>query len=416
MTIYEEESFYVHPETSVSIFSEISNSGSFGSYQNSIIHFFGRRWNNMAGSRMPAGSSNGMKGTGGNFKFDGIASAQSNTAYGQIINNQSDEPDSGFPNITIACSGNVMLEGSDLVIRNVLNFEKGHLLLNNRNARMLENSIITGYNENNYLVTGTGTSGGFLIRSTSRIQQQDLVFPIGTSINSYTPASLTYKGNVPEVGVRVFDKVYDKAVSGMSDNIYSVTKTWNVTLNSSDPKAELAINLQHNLNEEGSKFADNRYTSFISRFRTDVSEWDMASSNGLSPAILTSGNAIQNAFVNSRANISGLSKSEFFSKTTLKLNIPTASSLRIPIGISPNNDGLNDKFVIENLRPTDKVKIDIYNRWQGLVFRDTNYKNSFEGISNQNALMSNNLPDGTYYYIINVNNGKAMTGYIIINR
>jgi gliding motility-associated-like protein len=100
----------------------------------------------------------------------------------------------------------------------------------------------------------------------------------------------------------------------------------------------------------------------------------------------------------------------------MKNNSLTGTRLRIPEGISPNNDGLNDKFVIENLNPTDKVRIEIYNRWQGLVFRDPNYKNNFEGIGNQNGLISNILPDGTYYYILNFNDSKPITGYIIINR
>jgi gliding motility-associated-like protein len=94
----------------------------------------------------------------------------------------------------------------------------------------------------------------------------------------------------------------------------------------------------------------------------------------------------------------------------------TDSPYRIPVGISPNNDGLNDRFIIENLNPTDKVRIEIYDRLQSLVFRDANYKNNFEGVGNQKGLVSNDLPDGTYYYILNFNDSKPIIGYIIINR
>jgi gliding motility-associated-like protein len=94
----------------------------------------------------------------------------------------------------------------------------------------------------------------------------------------------------------------------------------------------------------------------------------------------------------------------------------TNSSYRIPEGISPNNDGLNDRFIIENLNPADKVRIEIYDRLQSLVFRDANYKNNFDGIGNQKRLVTNELPDGTYYYILNFNDSKPITGYIIINR
>ena len=118
--------------------------------------------------------------------------------------------------------------------------------------------------------------------------------------------------------------------------------------------------------------------------------------------------------MHTRASISGLGNNEYFAKSVKKTSL--IGGLRIPAGISPNNDGLNEKFIIENLQPTDRVKLDIYNRWQSLVFRDGNYKNTFDGIGNQKGLINNELPDGTYYYILNINSDKPITGYIVINR
>ena len=63
-----------------------------------------------------------------------------------------------------------------------------------------------------------------------------------------------------------------------------------------------------------------------------------------------------------------------------------------------------------------EVRIDIYNKWQSLVFREYDYKNTFEGIGNQQGLINNKLPDGTYYYVLTFNGSKPVTGYIIINR
>lgn len=110
----------------------------------------------------------------------------------------------------------------------------------------------------------------------------------------------------------------------------------------------------------------------------------------------------------------GVSMDEFFSKSVIKNS--SFLGLRIPQGISPNNDGLNDQFIIENLKPGDKVKIDIYDRWQARVFRDGDYKNTFDGTGNQGGVLNKDLPDGTYYYILNVNMEKPITGYIIIKR
>jgi hypothetical protein len=50
------------------------------------------------------------------------------------------------------------------------------------------------------------------------------------------------------------------------------------------------------------------------------------------------------------------------------------------------------------------------------VFRDNDYKNSFEGIGNQQGVVNNELPDGTYYYVLHFNDSKPVTSYLIINR
>jgi gliding motility-associated-like protein/uncharacterized repeat protein (TIGR01451 family) len=76
---------------------------------------------------------------------------------------------------------------------------------------------------------------------------------------------------------------------------------------------------------------------------------------------------------------------------------------------SPNGDGINEVFVIDNLEdvlcyPTNSLEI--YNRWGVLVFETTNYNstsNYFNGISKGRTTVSQSagLPTGTYFYILN---------------
>lgn len=408
MNVQTGESFFVHPEATVSIFSDVNNSGSIGSFKNSTINFNGQRWNNRAGSRIADEGSTGVNGIGGIIKFSGVDAAQ-------YINTQNNsQGNTGFSNLQIANSRNVILEGQDLFVRKNVNFTNGRIILNSRNAVIDLNSSITGYNENRYFVTGTGTNGGSLIRKTTGLQQAQIIFPVGSSVNSYTPASVNYIGVAQDLKLRVFDNVYDKAVFGTPDNTNFVTKTWVFSTSKLDPKASLIVNMQHNANEEGSQFSILRNQSFVSRYTPNDQKWDVTAASGLNPGIISSGNAIPNSYISSRIITSGLTQNEYFSKSVLRSN--SISNFRIPAGISPNNDGLNDKFVIENLRSTDKVRIEVYNRWQSLVFRDTNYKNSFDGVGNQGGLVNNILPDGTYYYILNFNDSKPVTGYIVINR
>jgi gliding motility-associated-like protein len=409
VSIYSGKSLHVYPRYAVSICSDLTNSGSFGSDKNATIIFLGQRWSNKAGSSMPDESFGGTDGIGGNFKFAGKGSAP------QYIDNQNNlPPGSEFPNMSIANSEGVILEGSDLAIRNNLNFETGHLILNNRNTIIGIKGSITGYNENRYVVTSTGISGGGLTRSTSGQQQGDIVFPVGTTVGSYTPASLAYIGIAQNLKVRVFETVYDKAIFGATDHVNAVNKTWNLSMNNTDPNAKLTINMQHNSNEESSQFTSSQSESFVSRFLSTTDQWDIMSATGVTPGVITSANPIPNSFVSSRTNIGNMALNEYFSKWIRKSNGLT--EVRIPGGISPNNDGLNDRFTIQNLNPTDKVRLEIYNKWQMAVFKDPNYKNTFEGTGNQGDFMNIILPDATYFYIININDGKPLKGYLIINR
>lgn len=90
----------------------------------------------------------------------------------------------------------------------------------------------------------------------------------------------------------------------------------------------------------------------------------------------------------------------------------------IPSGFSPNNDGVNDAFVIDGLNRFPKSNLKIFNRWGSLVYEKDFYDNSWKGISNVSLTTGNELPDGTYYYIFDPRDGKTdlFKGYVIIRR
>lgn len=357
----------------------------------------------------PDESITGTTGIGGVFKFSGQGSSP------QYIENKNNlQLGSEFPNISIANSQNVILEGSDLAIRNNLNFESGRLILNTGNVSIGVEGSIRGYNENRFIVTGTSTRGGALIRSVTGQQQTDIIFPIGSSVNSYTPASIKYTGLPQDLKLRVFENVYEKALFGVIDDVFSVRKTWHLALIRTDNTAQVSINLQHNSIEEGSAYTGSRSQSFISRFLANTEQWDTAPASAVSPGVLTTTNPIPNSFVSSRTNLSGLSSNEYFSKAVRKGN--GLASLRIPEGISPNGDGLNDRFVIQNMTLTDNFSLEIYNKDKRIVYKDLNYRNTFEGIGNQNEFVNSTLPNDTYYFLLNVNEEKSIRGFLVIKR
>ena len=80
----------------------------------------------------------------------------------------------------------------------------------------------------------------------------------------------------------------------------------------------------------------------------------------------------------------------------------------IPEGISPNNDGYNDRF---ELRGYDVKSLKIYNRYGKLVFSQSNYADDWEGQSNDGK----KLPVGTYFYHMIYDENLEKTGWVYIN-
>jgi gliding motility-associated-like protein len=81
-------------------------------------------------------------------------------------------------------------------------------------------------------------------------------------------------------------------------------------------------------------------------------------------------------------------------------------------GISPNAvpDGKNDFF---DLRLMNVQQLTIFNRYGTKVYSKVDYTNEWIGQSNN----GDELPDGTYYYVIEFKNAQATkTGWIYINR
>jgi gliding motility-associated-like protein len=95
----------------------------------------------------------------------------------------------------------------------------------------------------------------------------------------------------------------------------------------------------------------------------------------------------------------------------------SGKDLIIPEGFSPNNDGVNDYYVIPDLNKFSEVKIEVFNRWGNVVYKQTRYENNWNGESNIGFSIGKELPTGTYFYIITIkDNGKAYNGYIYLNR
>jgi len=95
--------------------------------------------------------------------------------------------------------------------------------------------------------------------------------------------------------------------------------------------------------------------------------------------------------------------------TTYRLRVSTAGGcfseseivvevlppVKIPNGFTPNGDGTNDTWEIENSAAYADCEVNIFNRWGNKVFSSKGYDKDWGGQFNNEA-----LPAATYYYVI----------------
>ncbi|RXM44993.1 gliding motility-associated C-terminal domain-containing protein [Flavobacterium sp. YO64] len=80
--------------------------------------------------------------------------------------------------------------------------------------------------------------------------------------------------------------------------------------------------------------------------------------------------------------------------------------LKIFNEFSPNDDGQNDTFYIDCISQYPDNQLEIFNRWGNLVYYKKGYNNTWDGKADGSA---KTLPEGTYFYILDLGNGSPKT-------
>jgi len=90
--------------------------------------------------------------------------------------------------------------------------------------------------------------------------------------------------------------------------------------------------------------------------------------------------------------------------------LPTVA---VPNAFTPNGDGVNDLWNIKSIQAYPKCIVSIYSRYGALVYQSKGYPQAWDGTRNGSP-----VPTGTYYYIINLNDGDVpqLTGYVAVIR
>lgn len=102
---------------------------------------------------------------------------------------------------------------------------------------------------------------------------------------------------------------------------------------------------------------------------------------------------------------------------TVRIVLKDCLSLKIPNAFSPNEDGVNDIYTIENIQYYPQNTFVVFNRWGNKVFEATPYTNTWDGTSQFGSAFGELLPESTYYYVLDPGTGdEAFTGYIYLRR
>ena len=91
----------------------------------------------------------------------------------------------------------------------------------------------------------------------------------------------------------------------------------------------------------------------------------------------------------------------------------------VPNVFTPNADGIHDLFEINCLDPTNypNAQMQIFNRNGNLVYKNDHYGNPdlWNGRSvNKLNVVNDELPVGTYYYVLKLGDGKVLSGYLFL--
>ena len=98
------------------------------------------------------------------------------------------------------------------------------------------------------------------------------------------------------------------------------------------------------------------------------------------------------------------------STTTVTINVRDDYKFDATNILTPNGDGINDRWVIKNIDMYPLNTVKIFNRAGRLVYTKTGYNNEWDGTTNGTV-----LPEDTYYYIVDLGvAGKTNKGFITL--
>jgi gliding motility-associated-like protein len=97
---------------------------------------------------------------------------------------------------------------------------------------------------------------------------------------------------------------------------------------------------------------------------------------------------------------------------TDEVTVSVKPHVTVPNAFTPNQDGINDVWQIEDIGRYPDCRVEVYNRWGQQVFKSEGYRSPWDGTSNNQP-----LPSATYYYFVYIRkNENPVSGSVTILR
>ncbi len=344
--------------------------------------------------------NNGLIRLTGNWVNNDLAGCFTNSSIGLVDFSGGNQLISGnsetiFPSLSLSGSG---------IKKLTQNASVNKLLVLNDKEFAIEDKILKLLNTNSSdLIYTTGflstNNKGFVYRATNANQAYE--FPLGTLKSGsllYRPVQIVPKDNALNtfgVSFTPADATFDNFDRGSKrPDVSIVNPNYYHIINQLSGTSMANYNFYYNELAEGGNNELVKWSNFLL--------WEKAGS--LPPSSYTGMNT-------------QLDKSITYTSTTNPVNLPIALSTVSNIGpltffnsFSPDGDGKNDKWIVNNLDIFPDNDITILNRWGGEVFKSKSYSSS-------NAWDGSNLNNGTYFYILRVNidnQSKVYKGFITL--
>ena len=215
-------------------------------------------------------------------------------------------------------------------------------------------------------------------------------FPLSlfTFFEKVQPGNLWYHPNTDYIGTDTFS-------IKVSDGIVAKTLTINLSIN---PLPPLSLWVSEKNIGKG------RYVSFVATGTGDF-KWHPAKKVEDSTAASTTARIMETTqFILTLTNAIGCTSSD-----TVNINSIDDYYVDAPMVLSPNGDGFNDYFVIENIDAYPENKVQVVDRTGKIIFERENYRNDWNGYINNRVLVKD-----SYFYVIWTKGHIAKRGSITV--